>query len=428
MSCRKVNMGADSQKKTTDRRSWVRMALPYLPKLIRHRLIRKMVTAEYSETPQLEMRIARTKSELEQAYRILHDSYVDQKYMQPDPTGMRIIKYFALPSTTTLIAVWDGKVVGTMSIIRKTSFGLPLENIFNIDDLTANDAAIAEVSSLAIAKEFRFNRGALFFPFCKFFFEYSEKYLRLQRIVIAVNPTMRDFYEGVLGFEEIHSKVIARYDFANGNPAVGLWADYSMLRTKIKKWYGHKDKAHNLYYFFTEHVCNFIKYPKRSFIKATDPVMSSEYLDYFFAQKSNVLDNLAVQERQALESIYPQYFLKRKEKLSSDNRSGPRFLVEAEGHINDVEQKKVRIIDVSEFGVRMQLGIDEYNHMQRCGRQEQEISVTVKITESHYSKVSGTICWSDEANLLIGLQLQNSDQQWSRYINYLMTDLNLKAS
>ncbi|MBC7465345.1 MAG: hypothetical protein H7256_05080 [Bdellovibrio sp.] len=421
-------MGKETKKKNG--RSWLRAVTPYLPKAIRFPLIRNTIRVNYDEPPQLEMRIARTQDELQQAYRILHDSYVDQGYMQPNETGMRLVKYFALPSTTNLIALWEGKVVATISVIRRTSFGLPLENIFDINNLCTNDEAVAEVSSLAIAKEFRLSRGALFFPFCKFFYQYSLNYLRLKTVVIAVNPTMADFYEGILGFNVIQNKVVSEYDFANGNPAVGLWADLKMLQVYFTKKYAHhKDKNRNMYHFFCNHDFRFIKYPDRSYVKAADPVLTSADLEFFFVKNSNILNELSPKELKALESMYPDYFdQKANVKHERNNRQRPRFLVEAESFTNDSDRNKVRIIDASETGVRMQVESLHFSQLKTRQDSIQLINLTVKVSESSYAKISGVVCWLDESKQLVGLTIKKSDQQWRLYINYLTADLNLKVS
>jgi hypothetical protein len=52
-------------------------------------------------------------------------------YMKPAPGSARTI-YHALPTTTTLCAKYDGKVVGTLSLIRESLFGFPLQAIFDL--------------------------------------------------------------------------------------------------------------------------------------------------------------------------------------------------------------------------------------------------------------------------------------------------------
>jgi hypothetical protein len=65
---------------------------------------------------------------------LLHDAYVGSGFMKPHPSGMRVTIYHALPTTTTLCAKYDGQVVGTLSLIRESVLGFPLQRIF---DLTA---------------------------------------------------------------------------------------------------------------------------------------------------------------------------------------------------------------------------------------------------------------------------------------------------
>jgi hypothetical protein len=69
---------------------------------------------------------------------LLHDAYVAAGFMKPAVSGLRVTIYHALPTTTTLCAKFDGQVVGTLSLIRESVFGFPLQAIF---DLTANARA-----------------------------------------------------------------------------------------------------------------------------------------------------------------------------------------------------------------------------------------------------------------------------------------------
>ena len=67
----------------------------------------------------LELKIAQTPQELQECFRLLHDAYVGSGFMKPDPSGLRVTLYHALPTTTTLCAKWNGEVVGTISLIRE---------------------------------------------------------------------------------------------------------------------------------------------------------------------------------------------------------------------------------------------------------------------------------------------------------------------
>ena len=54
--------------------------------------------------------------------------------MTPDPSGLRVTIYHALPTTTTLCAKYDGQVVGTITLIRESVLGVPAQAIFDLSD------------------------------------------------------------------------------------------------------------------------------------------------------------------------------------------------------------------------------------------------------------------------------------------------------
>ena len=101
-----------------------------MPFFLKSRIIRRLIRFPASTDPSLRFKVAETQEELEQAFAILHDAYVADGLMKPHPSGLRVTKFHSLPSTTTLVAVENGAVVGTVSLVRRNSFGLPLESIF----------------------------------------------------------------------------------------------------------------------------------------------------------------------------------------------------------------------------------------------------------------------------------------------------------
>jgi len=104
----------------------LRKLIAALPRETRFSIYRSFVDCDPSPSERLVLKIADTRDELEACFTLLHDAYVDSGFMQPDPSGMRVTIYHALPTTTTLCAKWDGEVVGTISLIRESAFGFPL--------------------------------------------------------------------------------------------------------------------------------------------------------------------------------------------------------------------------------------------------------------------------------------------------------------
>ena len=224
-----------------------RRLLSMLPATLRFAIMRDQLKISQEVDSKFLFRIARTKEELSEAYRILHDSYLELGYSKAHISEMRIVKYFALPSTTTLIALFDSKVVGTISIVRRGSFGLPMESAFDLSEIIDRNEVVAEVSSLAIDSKFRQKRGALFLPLLKYFWNYVDEFMNLDSIVITVNPSMTDFYEGFLGFRRLKHAEVSEYSFANGNPGVGLYLNVREAPKLFAALYDHKAPEKNLY-------------------------------------------------------------------------------------------------------------------------------------------------------------------------------------
>jgi hypothetical protein len=131
-----------------------------LPQQSRHNVYRSLVDCDPDPNKRLELKIADTQDELEACFRILHDAYVAAGFMRPDPSGLRVTIYHALPTTTTLCAKWDGQVIGTISMIREGVFGFPLQSVFNLGQVRSKTGKIAEISALAIDPRFRPLAGA----------------------------------------------------------------------------------------------------------------------------------------------------------------------------------------------------------------------------------------------------------------------------
>ena len=285
---------------------FLRRLFSNLPVRWRFAFYRSMVDCEPDPDPRLELKVAETREELEACFRILHDAYVGSGFMKPAPSGMRITMYHALPTTTTLCAKYDGRVVGTMSMIREGVFGFPLQSVFDLSEVRAQEGQIAEISALAVHPEFRQTGGAILFPLMKFMYEYCIEFFDTRHLVIAVNPDKIELYESLLFFERLQETVVDQYDFANGAPAVGATLDLSKVRALFRRVYGQRSLRKNLYKYFMLSRLEAIKLPKRRYFTTNDPVLTPDTLDYFFNQQSQVFEQLDDRRKALLWSIYDQ--------------------------------------------------------------------------------------------------------------------------
>ena len=287
----------------------LRRLFSFFPKSIRFAIYRSFVDGDPKPDPLLMLKIAETREELEACFKLLHDAYVGSGFMQPDPSGMRATIYHALPTTTTLCAKFDGEVVGTMSLIRESAFGFPLQAIFDLSQVRAKGGKIAEVSALAVHPKFRKTGGAILFPLMKFMYQYCTTFFDTRHLVIAVNPNRIDMYESLLIFQRLTENTVANYDFANGAPAVGASLDLRDAPAIYKKVYNGKSRRKNLYHYFTKLKLPNIILPGRRYFMTNDPVMTPELLDYFFNQRTKVFVSLDERDKKLLHSIYdlPEY-------------------------------------------------------------------------------------------------------------------------
>ncbi len=289
------------------RKQWhlaLRKVFGYFPQPIRFAVFRAFVHCDPKPDPRLKLKIAETQEELEQCFALLHDAYVAAGFMKPAPSGLRATLYHALPTTTTLCAKFDGQVVGTLSLIRESVFGFPLQAIFDLTEIRQRGGKIAEVSALAVHPDFRKTGGAILFPLMKFMYEYCTEFFDTRHLVIAVHPSRIEMYESLLFFERLTENRVENYDFANGAPAIGAALDLRHAPRKYRQVYGGKSPRKNLYAYFTKVRLPNIVVPGRRYFTTNDPVMTTELLDYFFNQRTKVFEGLSWRERVLLRSIY----------------------------------------------------------------------------------------------------------------------------
>ncbi|KQY81419.1 GNAT family N-acetyltransferase [Pelomonas sp. Root1444] len=284
----------------------LRTVFSWLPRDVRFSIFREMIDCDPAPDPRLELKVAETQQDLEDCFRILHDAYVASGFMKPSPSSLRVTIYHALPTTTTLCAKYDGRVVGTMSMIREGVFGFPLQSAFDLTDVRARQGQIAEISALAVHPDFRKTGGAILFPLMKFMYEYCTRYFDTRHLVIAVNPNKIELYESLLFFERLQESVVDRYDFANGAPAVGATLDLPVAKEIFRRVYGRRKPRKNLHDYFVNLRLPNIRLPHRRYFTTNDPVLTPATLDYFFNQRTDVFRELDDRKRALLWSIYDQ--------------------------------------------------------------------------------------------------------------------------
>jgi hypothetical protein len=283
--------------------------LDLLPANLRAKTYGSMLWLDKPLSKKFVFTLAQTKEELEACFRLLHEEYTHAGFMKPDPSGMRVMLHHALPTTSTLMCCYNGHVVGTVSLIRESKFGFPMQRIFNLDEVFRQGGNVAEVSSLAIDKRFRSMRNRLMMPLLKFLYEYAEYRFDTRHLVIAVNPRHIGFYEDILCFRRLAQAPASHYELVNGAPAVGAHLDLEEAKEVFYQKYAHLPPEKNFYHYFVSAPLPNGRFPHRRFHTTTDPVMTPELIDYFFNEKTKIFASLDSREVQLLHTLYdlPEY-------------------------------------------------------------------------------------------------------------------------
>lgn len=276
----------------------VRQLAAPLPRSRRQRIARALVRCESFAPGRLELKLAETDAELEACFRLLHDAYVEAGFMARDPSGLRVTPYHALPATAILCAKVDGRIAGTVSVIADNPFGMPLQRIIDLSGVRTRRGEIAEVSGLAIHPDFRHSGGGVLFALMKLVYEYCTRLLGVRHLVIAVHPRHFELFEALLCFRRLSGRVVPRYAFANGAPAMGGTLDLQHAPELLRKQYPGRSGAGNLHHFLFESSLPGLNLPA-----TRQPPLSPAQVEEFCIRRTSVFAALSARRRALLRLV-----------------------------------------------------------------------------------------------------------------------------
>jgi len=175
---------------------------------------------------------ATNAQDLLQAYRLVHDMFVEEGYIVPRPCGIRLRSYEAMPETATFTAKFEDAVVGVQSlVVDSPDLLLPSDSVFRaeIDRLRGSGRVICEATNEAVAGDYRRSGVPTELMRCMFAHGLATGCTDL---VTAVSPGHASFYE-FIGFQQIGSP--RNYSEEVEDPVVLVWWQLDALAGRFAK-------------------------------------------------------------------------------------------------------------------------------------------------------------------------------------------------
>lgn len=403
-------------KRPVSRKFW--NYLKYLPSMLRVNFIRSKFAIDNNLPADLELKIAESKEEILQALKLVHDSYVELGYMERKKEAIRFSKFVALPTTVILIAKYQEEVVGTISIVPDSTFGLPSDLTWNLNSFRDKGLLLGEVSGLAINKNSKMRRGLLFLPLCKLMHEYAIKVMKLDGLIISTTMEVEYFYTDVLLFKKISSDKGQENPIANGNKSSCCFLDLNVAEANYDKVYSSKIPKYNLYsYFFKETLPQINLNFKKSFV-ASKLMFKNEALAEIISQNPELLGDFSSTDKivianldstKAFESLLEiGQLLKPRDRVS---------IYENVWVVNNENQPiKAQLIDASSNGFQVRIKDTDCKFSLK-----DDIVLLIKY-QDHIIVSQGKVRW--ERNNRLGCQVSSQSQaNWKSFIQHVWSEL-----
>jgi len=393
----------------------MRKGVKHLPDPIKHPILRRSFRLPKEISEELSISVVQTPQEMESALRVLHDAYVDFGYMNPHPSGLRVLPQHAMLTTTMIVVKIADEVIGTVSMILDNPLGLPMDSIFDLSPYRQNGMRLMEVSSLAVAKKYRFVRGKIFLPVCKFALEYAQRFSVADYMVIAVNPKVADFYRAIVLFDKLPTGAVKNYDFVKGAPAVGQIISIADLKKTWANVYDGVSSKRNFLEFMNEDLDQ-LKFPIRQYRHGLENVLSQGLFRDLFIEKTKVLEQLPMEKKVRLARYYSGSQFEADILQACGNllpfnaRSEFRYETLCSARVG-VDDSKASVLSVSRGGLHLRFLPGKGPVV------EGERKLQIEVAPNKIAQTVGETVWLQPGQA--GLKIIDHDATWSEYLEHL---------
>jgi hypothetical protein len=354
-------------------------------------------------------KVAETADELNQALKLLQSTYVKSGLTSDVDSKMRILKYNLLPTTTVFIAKYKGKVIGTVSHVLDSEFGLPLDNFIDISTLRKTGKRKCEISGLAVKRKWRSQRKGVFFPMIFAALKHSFEVSGIDEYYMITNYSGNLFYKHLLFTEQLECDN-KNYSGANNAEAYAQRIDIDKVLVEIREKYKSKNLFRNMYMLW-------VVFPWRKNCQfrnlatplAVSPALEKEQLVFVKENIKQFSSVLTDKESAHLNNMYHlntcDSQIQKRKSLKLSERKTNRYLVNFNVHFIEGDHLlKVKVHDISISGFTILVDSNNQIPQRLVGR----------FTIDGYSDllVKGKLIWKTENKAAFQISLIDF-QRWN---------------
>jgi hypothetical protein len=135
---------------------------------------------------------------------LVHDGFVESGFMDPEPSGRRVIPHYLTPGTFFALAHIDGRAIGATSVIPDGPWGLPSAHAFADEVAAAAELGPpVEVGSLVVSAEHRSRTRPVFMHQMAGIIRVLHGYPEEPVVFGTVAPEQERFYAALFGLRRV---------------------------------------------------------------------------------------------------------------------------------------------------------------------------------------------------------------------------------
>lgn len=387
-----------------------------LPIFIRGRISRSLFSVDLSfdeVDKKITYQMVSDVSEITDSLELIQNNYKRLSMTKSDDL-LRANKFHLLPTTTIFTAKYGEEVIGTISVILDSTFGLPIDSFEDISSFR-KEGTVAEIAGFTVKESWRSRNSGISIPLALLALRYCFENLNVENIVLTVRDSVKPFYEDICKFETFGK--VKFHDGVEGLKSASLVVKTADFYKRLENAYEGTPLNKNLFLLLKEFpwAKNTIFPTNKNGLITQRTILDSRLIKEL-EQKSSFFNELSDEDKLVITNFTKDFDLYRKfmnhAHQNFSEREDYRYYVNLDGNLVSFGQKfPVKIIDVAAQGLRI------------FSKNEIENETILEIETFEFGKLI-LVCevrWS--VSSYHGLRIIHNNDKWNTLINTYESEL-----